>query len=215
VAFTHGAPWDDWWAVHYRYAAVVLAAFLLGGLLGALALDALGGSSRLVLAALVARFMHLTVSQTPPVLPLIRAALEENLKVVGILYLLGVSIAGLPLVVLAIVFRGFVLGFATAFLLGTVHTLGPLVVAVAVLLPQALLVPAWLATGAGAVRFSWTLLTGAREPAARHLGREWADFTAVALMAALLALAGSLVQAVAAPWVLHWVLPAVTAGRMG
>jgi stage II sporulation protein M len=207
LALDRHTPWTDWWDAHRPYAVLVLGAFLTGSLLGALALDVLGGGTRLVLLQLIERFLSLTGREVPPVGPLLGTALIQNLKVLGLLYLLGVSVAGLPLVLLAVLFRGFVLGFAVGVLMGTFHSTGVVVTLIAVILPNLLILPAWLATGAGGLRFSWRLLQGSPGPRRFHLARELAQFTVVALVAVGFVTAGSVIEAVCAPVLLHWISP--------
>jgi stage II sporulation protein M len=200
-------PWTDWWDAHRPYAVVVLGTFLLGGLLGALALDALTGTTRLQLLELVTRFLNVTTERAPNLGPLLGTALVQNLRVLGLIYLLGVSVAGLPLVLLAVLFRGFVLGFAVGFFLGALHSIGLLVSLIAIVLPNLAILPAWLATGAGGVRFSWQLLARGGDGGRWSLVGELAQFTVVAVVAVGLVGVGSALQAVVAPTLLHWLGP--------
>ena len=204
---SHPSPWSDWWDAHRPYAVLVLGTFLVGGLLGALALEALTGTTRLQLLELVQRFLNVTAERSPNPGPLLGVALLQNLRVLGLVYLLGVSVAGLPLVLLAVLFRGFVLGFAVGFLLGTLHSIGLFVSLIAIVLPNVAILPAWLATGAGGVRFSWQLLVRGADGGRWSLARELAQFTVVALVAVGLVGVGSALEAVVAPTLLHWLGP--------
>lgn len=202
-----GGRWADWWARHQAYGILVLATFVFGGLAGALALDALGAADRLALMALVKGFLNLVAERSTADLNVLGVALLTNLKVLGLIYVMGVSVAGLPLILLAIFFRGFVLGFAVGFLLGTLHSVGMGLALVAVVLPNLVLVPAWLATGAGGVAFSWQLLAGRNRLASWRLSESFLQYTAVALVGAVEVGVGSALQALLAPTVLHWLAP--------
>jgi stage II sporulation protein M len=206
LALSRRTPWLDWWDAHRPYVLLVLASMLLGTLVGALALQALSGPTRLVLLELLKRFLNLVVRQVPEPAPILSAALADNLKVLGLLYLLGVSVAGLPLVVLAVFFRGFVLGFATGFFLGSLRGLGLAAALVAIVLPNLALLPAWLATGAGGLRFSWRLLSRG-DAGGRRLAPELVQYTVVALASAGLVGVGSVVEALVAPVLMHWLGP--------
>ena len=198
--------WADWWEAHESYAFTVLAALLFGSLLGALALEAVDGATRVMLLLLVKRFLNIEAARIPGAGPIFGAAFMQNVKVLGLLYVLGVSVAGLPLVLLAVLFRGFVLGFAVGFFLETLH--GPCLVLalIAVALPNAAILPAWLAVGAGGLRFSWRLLV--HGDVQRHrLGAEFYQMTAAALLALGPVLVGSALEAAVAPALLHWLAP--------
>jgi|BEDMetMinimDraft_2_1075160.scaffolds.fasta_scaffold03821_2 stage II sporulation protein M len=202
-----GGRWADWWARHQTYGILVLATFVFGGIAGALALDALGGADRLALVALVKSFLNLVSERSPANIDLLGIALLTNLKVLGLIYVMGVSVAGLPLILLAIFFRGFVLGFAVGFLLGTLHSVGMGLALIAVVLPNLVLVPAWLATGTGGVAFSWQLLAQRNRLASWRLSEAFLQYTVVALVGAVEVGVGSALQALLAPTVLHWLAP--------
>ncbi len=199
-------PFERWWLRHQSSAAWVLAAFVLGSLVGALALNALTPHDRLVLHAAVAQFVNQGARgvRTPP---LFGQAVLDNLKVLGLIYALGVSVAGLPLVLLALFFRGFVLGFAVGFFVNTMPGAGVGVALVAIVLPNLVLVPAWLVAGSGGLAFASRLLRTADWRRGPPLARAFADYTLVTLAGAALVVVGSALQTLAAPLLLHWLAP--------
>ena len=197
-----GGAWDRWWDEHRAYSLLVMAAFLLGTLLGALAVNVLPVAETARLAARIRELVTVVGGPGLPVGAVFLAAAATNLKVLGLIYILSLSVAGLPLVLLAVLFRGFVLGFALAIILTLLPSAGVGLALVAVVLPNLLLVPAWLATGSGGVAFSWHLLS---HPAWRGRKRLWESFgaySAVVLLAGVAVLAGSGTQAVVTPWLM-------------
>jgi stage II sporulation protein M len=203
LAQPRAAYWTEWWEAHEGYALTLVGTLLFGGLMGALALEAVDAPTRLALLLLVKRFLTDEAGHLPQGPPLVNAALLDNMKVLGLLYIFGVSVVGIPLVLLAVFFRGFVVGFAVGFFLETMHGQGLALAAVSVALPNLLLVPAWLAVGAGGLRFSWRLLAST-ETARARLGPEFYQMTAVALAALVLVAAGSALEGLVAPLLLHW-----------
>lgn len=200
-------PFARWWGRHQTYAALVLTAFVLGSLVGALALRVLSLSERMDLAVLLNQFMaHVAIS--PGIgAALFGTALITNLKVLGLIYVLGVSVAGFPLVLLALFFRGFVLGFAVGVFVTLLHGAGFWLALIAVALPNLVLVPAWLTAGAGGLGFSWRLLAHNRERGRGSLADSFAEYTLVSLAGALVVVLGSALEVVVAPVVLHWLSP--------
>ncbi|MGC8489571.1 MAG: stage II sporulation protein M [Clostridia bacterium] len=200
-------PFSRWWSRHQTFAALVLTAFVLGSLVGALALQVLSLSERADLALLLSRFLH-DVGASPGIgAGLFGAALLTNLKVLGLIYVLGVSVAGFPLVLLALFFRGFVLGFAVGVFVTLLHGTGFWLAVVAVALPNLVLVPAWLTAGAGGLGFSWRLLGLKRERGRSNLGESFAEYTLVTLAGALVVVFGSALEVLATPLLLHWLAP--------
>lgn len=198
-----GQAWNRWWDEHRAYSLLVMAGFLLGTLLGALAVNVLPLAETATLASSVRQLVSVSAGPGLPPGPVFLAAAGSNLKVLGLIYVLSLSVAGLPLVLLAVLFRGFVLGFALALLLTMLPAGGVGLALVAVVLPNLLLVPAWLAAGSGGVAFSWHLLS---RPAWRGRGRLWEAFgayTAVALVAGMAVLVGSGTEAVVTPWLMR------------
>ncbi len=197
-----GGAWDRWWDEHRAYSLLVMAAFLLGTLLGALAVNVLPVAETARLAGRIRELVTVAGGPELPVGAVFLAAVATNLKVLGLIYILSLSVAGMPLVLLAVLFRGFVLGFALAIILTLLPSAGVGLALVAVVLPNLLLVPAWLATGSGGVAFSWHLLS---RPAWRGRERLWESFgaySAVVLLAGAAVLAGSGTQAVVTPWLM-------------
>lgn len=85
---------------------------------------------------------------------MLRAALLRSAKYLGVLWVLGISLVGVPGVALLVLLRGFVSGFTVGFLAAEMGGKG-LALAVAGHLPQSLLeVPALIVGGAAAVAFS-------------------------------------------------------------
>lgn len=200
-------PFSRWWARHEAYAALVLAAFVLGSLLGALALQVLSQAERIQLTLLLNRFLH-NLALSPGIgAGLYAGALVANLKVLGLIYLLGVSVAGFPLVLLALFFRGFVLGFAVGVFVSLLHGVGFWLALIAVALPNVILVPAWLTAGAGGLGFSWRLITARRQGRRNPLAEGFAEYTLVSMAGGLAVVLGSLLEVIVAPILLHWLAP--------
>lgn len=201
--FDPAQAWTRWWTQHRAYGLLVTAAFLVGTLLGALAMNVLPVTETAALAQLVHHLVAVVVGPGVPAGPVFLAAAATNLKVLGLIYILSLSVAGLPLVLLAVLFRGFVLGFALALILTMIPGTGVALALITVILPNLLLIPAWLAAGSGGIAFSWQLLS---RPAWRGRGRlmeAFGAYTVVALLAGVTVLAGSGTQAVITPWIMR------------
>jgi len=137
------------------YAGVVIV-LAMGAAFGALAAVRVGDPGRADLAAQVQGLLDPPESRrlAAPEEVLHRALVDQVVKTVGVMGLLGLSVIGAPAVLGFVFFRGFVLGFTGAFLVAHLGWRGA-VLALAALLPHNVLaVPAVLVAGATAAGFS-------------------------------------------------------------
>jgi stage II sporulation protein M len=127
------------------------------------------------------------------------------LKLIGLLYILGVSVAGMPLVLVALFFRGFVLGFASAFILGALHWQGVALTMVAIVLQNIFIIPAIVIVAGVALGFSWQLISSKNRAlyAQTSVSQRFAAYTALVLAMGLVVLVGTALEAYAAPFLMH------------
>ncbi|MDA8194293.1 MAG: stage II sporulation protein M [Thermaerobacter sp.] len=188
-----------------RYIAqlyLAVAALAVGMIFGALAVSTLTAVDKQSLAAYIHSFLQLEAAR-PTWHGVFRSALAANLKTLGLLYLLGVSVAGMPLVLVLLFFRGFVLGFSVGFLVSQLHLPGIGLSVVAIGLQNLFLVPALAIAGAGALAFSWQLVSPARRTAPHAVLEGFAAFTGLVLALSGVVLVGTLLESYAVPLLLH------------
>jgi stage II sporulation protein M len=181
---------------------LVLAALLVGILFGILAIGTLSTADKLSLVTYLKRFIDVEAVR-PTYHHVFRSALTQNLKLVGLLYVLGISVAGMPLVLLVVFFRGFVLGFAADFLVAGMHWAGVVLGLLTIGLQSAFLLPAFVLAGAVALGFSWDLVSPATRHDAPHLGRHFAFFTGLVMVMAAVTVVGTSLEAYASPFLMH------------
>lgn len=89
---------------------------------------------------------------------MIRDTITNNLAYIGIIYLLGLTVIGMPVILALLFARGFSLGFTISFLAREKAGEG-IVLALSSVVPQnLLLIPAILLASVAALSFSWLLL---------------------------------------------------------
>jgi len=185
---------------------IVLAVFLVGGLFGALALGTLTVADRVLLIGYIHRFVQVE-AVAPTWHGVFRPALTQNLKLLGLLYLLGVSVAGMPFVVIIVFFRGFVLGFSVAFLVGTLHWSGIWLSLVTIGLDNMFLLPALLIVAAVGLGFSWELISPGTRDSRPSALEGFAYFTGLVMVMGLVFLVGTGLESYVAPGLVHWLSP--------
>lgn len=151
----------------------VAIVFVMGAVFGALAVGHVDEAQRSSLGLRVQGLLSGTEARdlAPPHAVLREAVMDQLLKTVGLMGLLGLSVIGAPLVLGIVFLRGFVLGFTGAFLVDRLQLKG-LALAVAALAPHNVLaVPAVLVAGAAAISFSVAaarVLLGRRDISVYH-----------------------------------------------
>lgn len=128
-----------------------------------------------------------------------RSVQDNVLKTAGLLFLLGLTVIGAPLILVIVFVRGFVLGFTVGFMLQDAVLTGVILSTTCVLPHNILVVPALLLGAGGALTFSgsaFRTLVGLSKDSVKG---QLATTTFLALCSALLFLAAALVETYLTP----------------
>ncbi|HEU4965045.1 MAG TPA: stage II sporulation protein M [Bacilli bacterium] len=134
--------------------------FIIGVIFGAIVVGALAPAQSASLGdALDGFFRALTLNETGTTPNEITwQAAASVLKMVGLMWILGLSIIGLPVIVILIFVKGFKIGFSVGVIVSQFHGKG-LLFALAAILPQNLIyVPALIICGVAGISFSLMLV---------------------------------------------------------
>jgi stage II sporulation protein M len=181
--------------------AVVLIILIIGAAAGAFSVKSLNLSGYQELSQFVGGLLHhLSVKGPAPTYGWHWMAAEDVLKIAGLLWLLGLSVIGAPLIAAVIFLRGFTLGFVFGFLIDDLGIRGA-ALALAALLPQNLVsIPGVLLCAVGAIGFSAeivrTVFGRARGVTIYHHLRREGN---VGLIGCLLLLVGSIIEIFVSP----------------
>ena len=135
--------------------------FVIGIVIGAMAVKALPDDQKIELVGYLRVFFQGLAEQPAGIgntQSLLASVMGNNIKIIGIMWLLGFTIVGIPFVLFMVCLRGFVIGFTVGFLVNEYVMKGLLFAIVAVLPHNFLAVPAILATGVAATTFSLMLV---------------------------------------------------------
>lgn len=181
---------------------IAIATFGLGAVFGSMAISTLTVADKALLMDYVHRFIVLEAAR--PVGPaLFTSALANNLKLLGLIYIMGVSVAGMPLVPIVLFFRGFVAGFAVAFLTTTMAWQGIWLTVITIGLQSLFIVPATLLTSAVALGFSWSLIFPQTRSANQSVLQNFVAFTILVALMGMVAVVGTACETAVAPFLLH------------
>lgn len=180
---------------------LVFIFLMLGVLAGALSVRRLDASGHQELSQFMEQLLRsLAVEGAAPGTGWQWMAAQDMLKTAGLLWLLGLSVIGVPLIAAVVFLRGFTLGFTLGFLTRDLRLRGAVLGLVA-LLPQSLvLIPGLLLCATGAIAFSLELVRtvfGLSRGGTiyHHLRREGG----VGFVGCLLLFVGSLVESFVSP----------------
>lgn len=122
----------------------------------------------------------------------------SNIKVVALIWFLGLTVIGIPLILGVIFLRGLVLGFTISFLIQEKAAAGILLTLFSILPQNLFLLPALLLAAVSAVTFSLNLVRG-RFSHGLQLPRYFVGYTLLFCGAAAFVITGGLVEAFLSP----------------
>ncbi len=201
--------WDEYFRQYLTPIYMASAMFIVGMVFGALAIETLTRADILSLSRYIHHFITIETSTTPPYATIFQPALIGNLKILGLFYILGISVAGMPLVLVALFFRGFVLGFTGAFLISSLHWQGVVLAIITLVLQNIFILPALILVSGVALGFSWQLIATKGQTERSSLVQKFGAFTTLVILMALVIIVGSAVEAYGSPFLIH------IAGRWG
>lgn len=119
---------------------LVLILFLMGSIFGVLATGVLNSAQRNNLISYLDQGLHGEIFIPNGIYT--RQTIVANIKTVFFLFFMGISVIGVPLALLLIFTRGFIIGFSISFLLRTMGFKGLVLVLTGVLPHNLLIIPA-------------------------------------------------------------------------
>lgn len=186
---------------------ITMSLFLLIGIfLGSLGVKGLGSEEEGELLEYLNYFFAGFADMQVEPLALLKQSLNANYKLLAMIWFLGLTVLGAPLIFLVIAIRGFYLGFTAGFLIQEKALLG-ILLTVLTLVPQNLFnLPALVAAAVLAASFSLWLVKGRNREPAKGLFQQFLLYTILLSCLAVLMLFGSLLEAYITPQLLRLVL---------
>lgn len=133
------------------------------------------------------------------------AAFINQLKSLLIIWFLGLTVIGLPLILGIIFVRGFSLGFTIGFLVQEKAAAGILIALLSIIPQNLVYIPVLIVWSVIAMNFSIYLVKG-RSAMNLSLGKSLAIYTSLLMVSSAILLAGSLIEAYLSPWLLSLLL---------
>lgn len=132
--------------------------FIAGVSAGAFTVNGLSVTQRDDLAAYLQGFLKLMDYQNVNGAELLNAALVENFKLIAAIWVLGVTIIGIPFIFILIGIRGFMTGFSSGFMINAIGLKGVLFTVLTVLPKELIVVPCIIAVAVNGINFSMKII---------------------------------------------------------
>lgn len=135
----------------------LLAAFILGVSAGAFTVNGLSTMQRDELTDYLQGFLQLFNNQNVKSSELFSIAFLDNMKLVGLIWILGVTIIGLPFIFIILGIRGFITGFSSGFIISAMGLKGALFTIFTLLPKEIIIIPCLIAIGVNGIKFSLSI----------------------------------------------------------
>lgn len=178
---------------------LVLVLFITGITAGAFTVDALSIAQKEELISYFQNFFNILDKEPIQSAFVFKQSLLNNSQFVFIIWILGITVIGIPLILIIIAVKGFIIGFSVSFLVEGMGLRG-LLFALAAILPQNLLiVPGILFAGVLGTSFSVSMIRRRKSQPKKNLSAEFVRYSLNIVISLLTLLLGSLVEGYITP----------------
>ncbi|MDD2574490.1 MAG: stage II sporulation protein M [Bacillota bacterium] len=177
----------------------VLVFFVAGIAAGAFTVDALSSMQKEELVSYFQSFFSILDKEPVQSATVFKQSFLNNSQFVLIIWVLGITVIGIPLILMVIGIKGFIIGFSVSFLVEGMGLRG-LLFALAAVLPQNLLiVPGILVAGVLGLSFSISMLRRKKSKTKKSFSSELTVYSFNILLALLILFVGSLIEGYITP----------------
>lgn len=135
-------------------------AFVVGVSLGAFTVNGLSSIQKNELVNYFQGFLQLFENQRVDSNEILRIGIIENIKIVAILWILGLTIIGVPFIYFLVGIRGFITGFTSGFIIDLLGFKGVTFMLLTVLPKEIIIIPCIIALGVNGINFSLNIIKG-------------------------------------------------------
>jgi stage II sporulation protein M len=168
----------------------ILTLFLMGVIFGAVVVNSLSFTQKEDLYFYLGQFFgEIADGKIASAEDLFQQSFLHNVKYLGLMWILGISIIGLPLIFILLFMKGVVIGFSVGFLVNQMGWNGFLLSFATVLPQNIVIIPAFIFIGVISVSFSLTLIRKIFMKLSPHLQVPMAPLLSRYVLAFVLAIA--------------------------
>lgn len=180
----------------------IILLFLIGVIFGALAVKTLGEEQKAELITYMKVFFQGLNKGENASLDMgvfVKQVVLNNIKTVALIWLLGLTVIGVPIILFIVFTRGFVIGFTIGFLVNEYVLRGIAFAIVSVIPHNVLLIPAIIIVAVSGVSFSLLIVRNRLRPHRINLSYECMAYTSMAVLMLGVVIIGGLVEGYITP----------------
>lgn len=197
---------------NYKRYFLLLVAFVIGVSAGAFTVNGLSAIQRAELANYFQGFLQLLDKQSIDSSELFKVSLLENGRFVLLLWILGVTIIGIPFIFVLVGVRGFITGFSSGFVIKILGFKGIIFTLCALIPKEIIIIPCIIALGVNGMNFSMNII---KSRSIKHISKEglktsFFSYCFVTMFFCFLILTGILVEAFITPVFIRIIVPIIS-----
>lgn len=193
---------------HVSIIIFVLSLFIVGVIFGAVIVNSLGLDHKQALFGYLSKFFDdFKSSGTTPTNGLLLSTFFENIKIVLLIWILGISVIGVPLTLILLFSKGVVIGFTVGFLVNQSGFKGFLLACASVLPQNLIFIPFIILLTSLSIIFSIKLIKRQfLKDQFEHLKSLFLVYLSVLVLGVLILLVTSLIEIYVSPVLMKWII---------
>ena len=190
----------------------LLLAFIVGVSAGAFTVNGLSSIQKDELSNYFRGFLQLLDNQKVDSGELLKIALADNFKLIFALWVLGVTIIGIPFIFVLIGIRGFLTGFSSGFIIELLGMKGALFTGLVLFPKEIIVIPCFIALGVNGINFSMSIIRSKsiRLLSKQNIKTKFIAYCFVTLFFSCFVFGGSLIEAYITPVFIRLIAPLVS-----
>ncbi len=200
--------WQNVVRAHISPVLFVFVLFAMGCLFGFMLVMALSIDQHQQLSSYIGGFLQTAIQgEISDIQLTFWQAYSVHLKWLALTWMLGISVIGLPLVIVLDFMKGALVGFTITYLTTQFSWKGLLFSLLAIVPGNLLFVPALLICSASSITFAIVLVRARLQPGGQHLGRSFWRFTCLHGAMLIVAAVAACLEVFLSPYLLRWLAP--------
>jgi len=180
----------------------LLLIFIIGVLFGSIFITILDEQDKSTVLSQIATFFNQIKSNKIDYLGVLRNSITSNLLYIGFIWLLGISIIGIPVIVIMMFLKGFMIGFSIAAIVAKYKIIG-ILGSLTYIFPHIILSAIVIfVISYYALRLSFSLLRAVIERKIINFGEVISRYSFVLLTSAILMVVASLLETFVSPYII-------------
>jgi stage II sporulation protein M len=178
--------------------------FAIGVVIGAFSVYLVHDNDRYELGSYIETFLRqFDAKVSASKAGVVRQSMFGNLKTMTIIYLLGLSVIGVPAVLVVVFVRGFVLGFTVGFLIDELLYKGILLAFISVFPQNLILIPCTIILSVAAISFSGAVIKNKIAGGKPRFAREFLKFSIIMVLMTFAVIPAAFVEGYVTPFLIH------------